>query len=110
MATPIPGILANKPPPTCCSAQWGVCLHAAVQCGHRQQLSLVDAQLGHVFVSPHVLSGALLDGGTGVKVKHLDRWTANGGKESGRSRTGQGESQHGGATLSVEAKTQRLEF
>lgn len=50
-----------------------------MQCGHRQQLSLVDAQLGHVLVSAHILSGALLDGGTGVKVEHLDGWTVKGG-------------------------------
>lgn len=92
MAPTTPGTSVNELLPTCCGAQWGVCLNAAVQCGHCQQLSLVDAQLGHVLVSPHVLSSALLDRGTGVKVKDLDGWTVKGGKERGRSRRGQSES------------------
>lgn len=101
MAPTTPGTSVNELLPTCCGAQWGVCLNAAVQCGHCQQLSLVDAQLGHVLVSLHVLSSALLDRGTGVKVKDLDGWTVKGGKERGRSRRGQGESQHRGSSVSA---------
>lgn len=62
-----------------------------MQRGHRQQLSLVDAQLGHILVSPHVLSGALLDGGTWVKVENLDEWTVKGGVGEERVRVNEEE-------------------
>lgn len=51
--------------------QGRVRLHALVQCGHGQQLPLVNAEFGDVLVRSHVFCRPLLHRRPRVKVEHL---------------------------------------
>lgn len=57
--------------PRAAQRQSGVRLHALVQRGHRQELPLVNAEFGDIFVRFHVFCRPLLHGRPRVKVEHL---------------------------------------
>lgn len=54
---------------------WG--LHAFMECGHRDDLPLVDAKLCDIFVRFNIFCSSLLHGSSRVKVKHLGETTAS---------------------------------